>query len=162
MPFLARLASLFALVLLVTACETPGYPTQFWRPISEPNIQLILEKQQEKLNFDLSQCVCGIFPRNIPRQNLIQYMPDQQRLAETSHLAPTQGDGWLWSGEGWLTTPATCEMRPSWIVSECMRGRGWETTECSGRIPVGAKGASVCSNWMLTSPEAAASGAARR
>lgn len=88
-----------------------------------------------KLNFDLSQCSCGIFPANVPQPELVAFQPDQQRYAETS-ITRTMG-----SGDG------SCVQRPSLVVAECMRTRGWEVTNCSGRMPM-AGGGALCAAYV--------------
>jgi hypothetical protein len=122
LPFLV----LFALV----ACEGPDHVAEFWRPISEPNLQMSLEKAQMKLDFDLSQCHCGIYPTNISHSDMINFEPDKQRLAETSETILPDENG-------------QCMQQPSLVVSECMRERGWEVTNCSGRMPL-PSGGSLC------------------
>ncbi|MGE3624173.1 MAG: hypothetical protein AB7H77_09945 [Bdellovibrionales bacterium] len=118
------------LFLLAVAACGPTQIAEFWRPISQPNIDLPLEKAQHKLNFDLSQCRCGIYPTNLPRDEMHEFQPDKERLSETSMtISPTE-DG-------------QCMQRPSLVVAECMRGRGWEITNCSGRMPL-AGGGSLC------------------
>ncbi len=116
-------------VLFLAACVM-GQPVEFWRPISDPNTLLTPEKAQAKLDFDLSQCHCGIFPSNVPQPDLIAFQPDQQRYAETS-VTRTAKDG------------SACVQRPSLVVAECMRARGWEVTTCSGRVPL-ASGGALC------------------
>jgi hypothetical protein len=59
----------------------------------------------------------------------MEFEPSQQRLIETGVR------GTEYQGE--------CIEQPSLIVAECMRGRGWEVTNCSGRMPI-AGGAAVC------------------
>jgi hypothetical protein len=136
---MTRLFALFSLVLALSAC-LPVIPSfnvmgvrpiaEFWRPISEPNILLPPQRAQQKLMFDLSQCNCGIFPRNVEQPDLIAFQPDRQRYAETSITRTADGD-------------YSCIQRPSLVVSECMRVRGWEPTVCSGRMPL-ASGGSTC------------------
>ncbi len=123
---------LFA-VLSLSACASQV--AEFWRPISEPNTLMPLQQAQMKLNFDLSQCSCGIFPANVPQPELVAFQPDQQRYAETS-ITRTMG-----SGDG------SCVQRPSLVVAECMRTRGWEVTNCSGRMPM-AGGGALCAAYV--------------
>jgi hypothetical protein len=117
---------LTALTLLVACSQT----AEFWRPISEPNLLMSPGKAQSKLDFDLSQCKCGIFPTNVPAQDQIAFQPDKQRLAETGVTVTENRSG-------------DCIQRPSLVVAECMRGRGWEVTKCSGRMPL-ASGGALC------------------
>ncbi len=119
------LVSLF--VVALAACA-PSQIAEFWRPISEPNLQMPLEKAQIKLDFDLSQCRCGIFPSNVLQPDQVAWQPDQQRMVETgvNITADDHGD---------------CMLRPSLVVAECMRSRGWEITKCSGRMPLAGGGA---------------------
>ncbi len=122
-------------VFTLAACG-PSQIAEFWRPISEPNIQMSLEKAQTKLDFDLSQCRCGIFPTNTVRSNAIEFQPDKQRLTETSvtNTADEANDD--------------CMLRPSLVVGECMRSRGWEVTNCSGRMPL-AGGGALCAGYAI-------------
>lgn len=108
---------------------------EFWRPISEPNVQMPLEKAQVKLNFDLSQCRCGIYPTNITQAEQTEFMPDRQRLNQTSVTVTSEDH-------------AECLLRPSLVVTECMRARGWEVTKCSGRMPL-AGGGALCSGYAI-------------
>jgi hypothetical protein len=117
-------------LLVLTACNGDMRVAEFWRPVSEPNVQMPLDKLQPKLDFDLSQCHCGIFPTNVTRTDIVAFQPDQQRLAQTSVTVTSDGNG-------------QCMQQPSLVVSECMRSRGWEKTNCSGRMPM-AGGASLC------------------
>lgn len=119
--------TLFSLLALLTLAACANNAAEFWRPISEPNILLPLNKAQMKLNFDLSQCNCGIYPSNVPQPDLIKFQPDQQRYLQTG-LFSTEKNG-------------ECKQRPSLVVGECMRARGWEPTTCSGRVPLAAGGA---------------------
>lgn len=121
-PLLAGLL----VVLSLSACS--GTPVEFWRPISEPTTLMPLDKAQMKLDFDLSQCHCGIYPSNVPQPDLVRFQPDQQRYAETSVTRTAK------PGEN-------CQQQPSLVVAECMRARGWEVTQCAGRIPVAGGGA---------------------
>ena len=100
-----------------------------------------LEKAQVKLNFDLSQCRCGIYPTNVPTDQLAEFQPDKQRLVETSVTRTAAKDGDVGS----------CMQRPSLVVAECMRGRGWEVTNCSGRMPV-AGGGAMCAATAADEP----------
>ena len=125
----------------VSACTYgPDRIAEFWRPISEPNLLMDTEKAQAKLDFDLSQCRCGIFPENMTHTNVVEFQPDRQRLAETSVIVTPSDDH-------------MCRAQPSLVVSECMRGRGWEVTNCSGRIPLPG-GGSLCASYTFpSSPE---------
>ena len=120
-----RLLAGLVILIALAAC---GRVAEFWRPISEPNTRLPLDKAQMKLDFDLSQCQCGIYPTNVPQRDLVNFQPDQQRYAETSITRTLKGSD-------------TCTQQPSLVVAECMRARGWETTQCSGRMPLAAGGA---------------------
>lgn len=117
--------------LALVACSTgPDKIAEFWRPISEPNLLMSLDKAQQKLDFDISQCRCGIYPTNTARSDVIDFQPDKQRLAETSITVAPNKDG-------------NCIEHPSLVVTECMRERGWEVTSCSGRMPLPG-GGSLC------------------
>lgn len=122
-------------VLALTACTNMTSVAEFWRPVSEPNILLPLEKAQMKLDFDLSQCNCGIYPSNVPQPDLINFQPEKQRYVETSLTRTLNGSN-------------ECVQRPSLVVSECMRARGWEITRCSGRMPL-AGGGAMCAGAAL-------------
>lgn len=126
--------SLAALVVVLALAACSGRVVEFWRPISEPNTLLPLKQAQSKLNFDLSQCNCGIYPANVPQPDLVAFQPDQQRYAETS-VTRTAKDG------------SECMQRPSLVVAECMRARGWEVTNCSGRMPL-ASGGALCAAFV--------------
>jgi hypothetical protein len=128
---------LFIAFLVFGVASCGGRVAEFWRPISEPNLQMPLERAQIKLDFDLSQCRCGIFPTNIAHNDMLEFQPDKQRLAETS-ITTTADDA---------SDPTTCVRRPSLVVAECMRGRGWEVTNCSGRMPL-AGGAAMCAGFV--------------
>lgn len=128
---MTRIASLFAVVLLLVACESPNI-AQFWRPIAEPNLHMNLEDAQVKLEYDLSQCNCGIFPKTIPQSVMAAIDMDRQRLNQT---AVTMDE-----------VAGQCVQKPSLVVGECMRSRGWEITNCSGRMPV-AGGGAVCAGY---------------
>ncbi len=121
--------SLLGLLAVLTLVACTGSTAEFWRPISEPNIMMPLEKAQRKLDFDLSQCGCGIYPANVPQPELVQFQPEKQRYVETGIVRTIKGGG----GE--------CMQRPSLVVAECMRARGWEVTSCSGRMPLAGGGA---------------------
>ena len=121
---------LLSLSLVVLAACGPTSVAEFWRPISEPNMQMPLDRAQSKLEFDIGQCRCGIFPTNVPQSDLTAFQPDQQRMIETGVFGTNDGGG-------------SCVQRPSLVVAECMRGRGWEVTKCSGRMPAG-QGGSIC------------------
>jgi hypothetical protein len=130
---MSRIASLFAVMLLLAACESPNI-AQFWRPIADPNIHMNMEDAQIKLEYDLSQCNCGIYPRTVPRSVMAAIDMDRQRLNQTG-----------------VTTDEVrgqCVQKPSLIVGECMRSRGWEVTNCSGRMPV-AGGGAVCAGYAV-------------
>lgn len=131
------LPSIALISLALAACGSHSNVAEFWRPISEPNLLLPLDKAQSKLDFDLSQCRCGIYPTNVPQPDLNSFEPDKERLAETS-VTVTPDD----KGE--------CMQRPSLVVSECMRDRGWEVTNCSGRMPLPG-GGSLCAAYSLDS-----------
>lgn len=120
--------TLLGLMVVLSLAACSGSVAEFWRPISEPNLLLSLDKAQMKLDFDLSQCRCGIYPSNVPQPDLIAFSPDQRRYIETS-VTRTAEEG------------RSCMQRPSLVVAECMRARGWETTQCSGRMPVAGGGA---------------------
>ena len=131
-----------ACAVLAAACSTsstsstyapsPG-AVQFWRPISEPNVLLQSEALQQKLDFDLSQCHCGIFPVNAAHDDTVKYQADKQRLAQTSMTVTPDEEG-------------KCQQKPALVVTECMRHRGWEPTNCSGRMPL-PNGGSLCSTY---------------
>jgi hypothetical protein len=129
------LAVTFVAAFALVACGGPDRMAEFWRPISDPNIQLPLDKAQKKLDFDIGQCRCGIYPTNVSQSDAISYMPDKERLTETS-VSVTPND------------KGDCQQRPSLVVAECMRSRGWEVTNCSGRMPV-AGGGALCAGYML-------------
>jgi len=120
-------------VLLIAACAQNV--AEFWRPISEPNLLMSQSDAQKKLDFDLSQCRCGIFPSNVSPVEQVQFQPDKRRLAETSVTVTQKEEG-------------DCMLRPSLVVAECMRARGWEVTKCSGRMPL-ASGGSLCAGAVL-------------
>ncbi|MDD3181837.1 MAG: lipoprotein [Alphaproteobacteria bacterium] len=120
--------SLVGLVAVLALAACTSSTAEFWRPISEPNTLMPLEKAQMKLDFDLSQCNCGIYPANVPQPALINFQPDKQRYAETSITRTINGT-------------SDCQQRPSLVVGECMRTRGWEITTCSGRMPLAGGGA---------------------
>ncbi len=63
--------------------------------------------------------------------DLVAFEPDKERYAETSVTRTAKEK----DGE--------CIQRPSLVVSECMRARGWEVTKCSGRMPL-ASGGALC------------------
>lgn len=123
-----RFALLFLCLFTLAACESNNAaPTGstigsgYWRPISAPNVLMETTQAQAKLEYDLSQCVCGIMPRNIPTPVMMQYNPDQARMMETSR-------------------GGHCESPNQYVLAECMRARGWEPTLCAGRLPVGSGG----------------------
>lgn len=123
------------LAFTLCACTGSDQIAQFWRPISEPNLLMPLDKAQTKLTFDLNQCKCGVYPDNITHSDIIQFQPDKQRLAETGEVVTPNDDG-------------QCMVQPSLVVSECMRARGWEETNCSGRMPLPG-GGSLCAGYLL-------------
>jgi hypothetical protein len=133
-----RIAAVSLACLLVSAlaaCQTTdGRVAQFWRPISEPNLLLSSDKSQQKLDFDLSQCHCGIYPTNASHDDIVNFQPDKQRLAETGMTVMPNEDG-------------QCVQHPSLVVTECMRERGWEPTNCSGRMPLPG-GGSLCAAYV--------------
>lgn len=123
-----------ALLVLTGCAEQPrsalyGPGSGYWKPISAPNVLMPVDEGQAKLEFDFSQCRCGIFPRNVPTPVMSRWQPDQQRLAETS-LASVKGEN--------------CPAVGQTAFSECMRSRGWEPTLCAGRLPTDALG--FCTN----------------
>ncbi len=122
---------------LVAACSSSSAPSpiavsQFWRPISEPNILLQSEALQNKLDFDLSQCHCGIYPVNATRDESVRFQEDKQRLAQTGVTITPDEDG-------------KCQQKPTLVVTECMRQRGWEPTSCAGRTSLPG-GGSLCAS----------------
>ncbi len=119
--------------MLLAGCEE-GPLVQFWRPISEPNLLMESVSLQNKLDFDLSQCHCGIYPTNAVHSEIVMFQPDQQRLAETSITVTPDEHG-------------QCLQQPSLVVTECMRHRGWEPTNCSGRMPLPG-GGSLCAGYV--------------
>jgi len=133
---------LFALAL--ASCGSITTIAEFWRPISEPNLLMPLEKAQAKLNFDLSQCRCGIFPDNVAQADQVAFQPDQQRFVETGMTRSAD------VGED--DSNNSCVQRPSLMVAECMRGRGWEITNCSGRMPL-AGGGAMCAGYVIDSDQ---------
>jgi hypothetical protein len=132
-----RLLPLIAAVALMVACQSSGSgpekPVHFWRPISEPNLLLAQDKLQGKLGFDLGQCHCGIYPANATRDDVIDFQKDHQRLAQTGVTVAPDEDG-------------QCLQKPSLVVTECMRQRGWEPTNCSGRVSTPG-GGSLCASY---------------
>ena len=120
-------------VLTLSACDT-GPTAQFWRPISEPNMLVSADRAQTKLDFDLSQCHCGIYPSNVTHQEVVLFQPDKQRLAQTSVTITPDDEN-------------QCSVKPSLVVTECMRERGWEPTSCSGRMPLPGGGA-LCASFV--------------
>jgi hypothetical protein len=123
------------LVVLAVAGCGPDKLAEFWRPISEPNLLMPLDQAQKKLDFDLSQCKCGIFPANMSHSDTVEFQPDKQQLAATGVTITPNEDN-------------QCMVQPSLVVSECMRGRGWEVTNCSGRMPL-PNGGSLCAGYLL-------------
>ena len=128
----------FACATLVAACSSSPI-AQFWRPISEPNMLLPLDTLQQKLNFDLSQCHCGIYPANASHDDVVRFQPDKQRLVSTGVTVTPDEKG-------------QCLQQPSLVVTECMRQRGWEPTNCSGRMPLPG-GGSLCAAYELPETE---------
>jgi len=128
-----RFLALALICALVAACTTSPV-AQFWRPISEPNLLMESPRLQQKLDFDLSQCHCGIYPTNASHDDIVNFQPDKQRLAETGVTITPDENG-------------QCVQKPSLVVTECMRQRGWEPTNCSGRMPV-AGGGSLCTAYV--------------
>jgi hypothetical protein len=124
-----------ACVVFLNACSTPPAPVvRFWRPISEPNMLLASDALQEKLGFDLGQCNCAIFPTNATHDATVKYQKDKQRLAQTGVTVTPDEEG-------------KCAQQPSLVVTECMRHRGWEPTNCSGRVPLPG-GGSLCGTYV--------------
>ena len=132
-----RLIVLSLACAVLAGCDTVSSSpvSQFWRPISEPNILMSSDASQKKLDFDLSQCHCGIYPANAVHSDVVMFQPDKQRLAETGITVVPDQDG-------------QCLQQPSLVVSECMRGRGWEPTNCSGRVPLPG-GGSLCTAYTF-------------
>ncbi len=134
-----RLFFALCLVFGLSACVTPmgggDKMAAFWRPMSEPNILLPPQRAQRKLDFDLSQCKCGMYPTNIAQTDLIDFQPDKQRYIETSVTRTGKRGG-------------DCMQQPNLVVGECMRMRGWERTNCSGRMGL-ASGGSLCAGAMI-------------
>jgi hypothetical protein len=134
--FMRRPLFLLALaVLALAACSTSSSPSspsgmQFWRPISAPNLLMASDQLQDKLEFDLSQCHCGIYPANAAHDENIKFQADKQRLAQTGVTVTPDEDG-------------KCQQKPSLVVTECMRQRGWEPTNCSGHMALPG-GGSLC------------------
>jgi len=120
-------------VVALGACS--NNVAEFWRPISEPNLLMPLEKAQRKLDFDISQCKCGIYSENMSHADIVEFQPDKQRIAETGVVVTPDKKG-------------ECIAQPSLVVAECMRGRGWEVTNCSGRMPL-AGGGSLCASYSV-------------
>ncbi len=135
-----QLIVLSILCAALAGCDTmtvsSNSPTisQFWRPISEPNLLMPMDQLQQKLQFDLGQCHCGIYPTNATHDDMVQYQPDKQRLAQTGVTIVPNKDG-------------QCLQKPSLVVTECMRERGWEPTNCSGRMPLPG-GGSLCTAYQ--------------
>lgn len=130
--------SLVCVVTALAACQTSSnngsHIAQYWRPISEPNLLMASDTLQKKLDFDLSQCHCGIYPANASHDDIVNFSPDQQRLAQTGVTVTPNDDG-------------QCLQKPSLVVTECMRQRGWEPTNCSGRMPMPGGGA-LCATYV--------------
>ncbi len=133
----SRLIAVSLVCVLAAACDTfydAPVIAQFWRPISEPNILMPSDTLQKKLDFDLGQCHCGIYPANASHDEMVQFQPDKQRLAQTGVTIVPDEDG-------------QCTHKPSLVVTECMRQRGWEPTNCSGRMPLPG-GGSLCTTYQ--------------
>ncbi|MFA5040378.1 MAG: hypothetical protein WC464_01930 [Bdellovibrionales bacterium] len=135
-----------ACAALVSACSamtssisSSSDTVQFWRPISEPNSLMKSDKLQSKLNFDLSQCRCGVFPTNTAHDDAVKFQADKQRLAQTSMTVMQDEE-------------ENCAQKPSLVVTECMRYRGWEPTNCSGRMPIPGGGA-ICAAYKQPASE---------
>lgn len=122
-------------LFILSACGGPSNVAEFWRPISEPNLEMPLDQAQKKLDFDLSQCRCGIYPANVTQPDMAGFEPDKQRMAETGITVTPNDKG-------------DCMQQPSLVVSECMRSRGWEVTNCSGRMPI-AGGGALCTAYAV-------------
>ena len=129
-----KFLSVLTVMAFLVACG-PDNVAEFWRPVSEPNLLMPLAKGQKKLDFDLSQCKCGIYPANMSHSNIVEFQPDKQRMAQTGVTITSDEDG-------------QCMQQPSLVVSECMRSRGWEKTNCSGRMPLAA-GGSLCAGYVF-------------
>ncbi|MER2519156.1 MAG: hypothetical protein ABTQ34_00510 [Bdellovibrionales bacterium] len=134
---LGLLLSCLALVLVLGLAACGGRKTvaQFWRPISEPNIEMALDQSQRKLTYDISQCRCGVYPTNAFHSENVQFQRDKQRLAETGVTFTPNSSG-------------ECKNQPGLVLVECMRQRGWEPTNCSGRMPM-PNGGSACSGFAV-------------
>jgi hypothetical protein len=91
------------------------------------------DQLQTKLSFDLNQCHCGTYPMNATHDQMVRFQPDKQRLVETGVTVTPDEDG-------------QCLQQPSLVVTECMRQRGWEPSNCSGRTPLPG-GGSLCSTY---------------
>lgn len=132
-----QFALLCVAALMLAACSNSYSErvAEFWRPISEPNTRLPLNDAQLKLEYDLSQCNCANFPKTMPKNLAMQFEPADQRMIETG-LTTTLND------------KAQCVREPGYVMTECMRARGWEITKCSGRMPV-ASGGAVCSAYVF-------------
>ena len=134
--FLALLM-LPVLVGLSACAPQPGFSdsgkgalvADYWRPISWPNVTLAPDKAQLKLNYDLQQCQCANFPRNLPTPVNVEFNPDIARLTETGVTNQDTGQG--------------CASQPGLVLTECMRARGWEKTDCAGR-PNPPAGTQLC------------------
>lgn len=122
-------------VLGLAGCGNRKTVAQFWRPISEPNIEMALDQAQRKLMYDVSQCRCGVYPTNAFHSENVQFQRDKQRLAETGVTFTPNSSG-------------ECKNQPGLVLVECMRQRGWEPTNCSGRMPM-PNGGSACSGFAV-------------
>jgi hypothetical protein len=137
---LVNLLLFIALIIAIAGCSgssssrtCPTCPSltdlavtaNYWRPISAPNLMMPALEAQGKLEFDLSQCQCANFPKNIATPVMMQYQPDQQRMVQTSR-------------------GGSCGTATAGVLSECMRARGWEPTICSGRLPPEDGGPAYC------------------
>ena len=134
-----RLVILSLACALVVGCSSTPAVTQFWRPVSEPNLLMTSDALQQKLEFDLRQCHCGIYPTNATRDDMIHMQADKQRLAATGVTIIPDEEG-------------QCSQKPSLVVTECMRQRGWEPTNCSGRMPL-PNGGSLCAAYAPQSDD---------
>jgi hypothetical protein len=128
-----------ALAFLTVGCSSSP---QFWRPISEPNVLLPSNKLQVKLGFDLSQCKCGIYPANISHDDNVAFQADRQRLMQT---ALTEDSDAALEDED-KEENNSCKEKPSLVVTECMRSRGWEPTHCAGRMSL-PNGGALCAEY---------------
>lgn len=124
LPILLLLAGAFLAACADDTQSPDPFPVilQYWRPIANPNLMMDSSLAQRKVNYDLAQCRCSNYPKNVPHNEMALIAPDEGRLAETS---ATDID----------SIYNTCITSPNAVVVECMRTRGWEPTSCSGRLP---------------------------